>query len=79
MENLGKLIEKFRTLFDGYVLARFEKLLPKDIITRLYRVIVISDLNIQTREISVKKGKLRYTLLIVKDKNLKTKFNLGRI
>ena len=76
---MKKLLERFRTLFDGYVLARFESLFPKDLIKHLYQKIAIDSLKLETREISVKKGRVKYTLLICKDKGLQTKFNLGRI
>jgi len=76
---MKNLIEKIRKYFDGYVIDRFKYLMPKQIITELYRQIATDDLKLITKEISVKKGKVRYTLLIVKDKNLQTRFNLGKL
>ena len=63
---------------DSLVIKRFKKIMPKDVITALYRIVVERDLNITTKEISVKKGKIKYTLLVMKDRNMKTVFNLGR-
>ena len=63
---------------DKYVVKRFQEILPKELIKSLYRSIAESDLQITTKIIDVKKGKVRYTLLIIKDKALKTRFNLGR-
>ena len=76
---MEKLLERFKKLFDGYVLIRFEKLFPKDLIISLYKKVALINLEIDTKEVSVKKGRVRYTLLICKDKDLQTRFNLGRI
>ena len=59
-------------------IERFKRIMPKDIITALYRMVVERDLLITTKEVAVKKGKVKYTLFIVQDKGLKTVFNLGR-
>lgn len=75
---MKKIIAYIRTKIDKYVVKRFQVLMPKELITALYRKVVENDLNITTKEIRVKKGKIRYTLLVVKDKDLKTVFNLGR-
>lgn len=63
---------------DMKAIERFKRIMPKDIITALYRMVAEKELLITTKEIAVKKGKIKYTLFIVKDKGLKTVFNLGR-
>jgi len=75
---MKKLIRFIQNKIDVYVINRFKRLMPKAIITELYRMVVENDLQITTREISVKKGRIKYTLLIIKNKNLKTVYNLGR-
>jgi len=75
-EKIAKLIERFKKRFDGYVINRFYELNPKPLIIHLYKRIALNELEIATEIIYVKKGKIRYTLLIAKDKNLKTKFYL---
>jgi transposase len=63
---------------DKYVVKRFVEILPKELIKSLYRQIAENELQITTKIVEVKKGKIRYTLMVVKDKNLQTVFNLGR-
>ena len=63
---------------DSLVVKRFKKIMPKDVITALYRIVAERDLEITTKEIPVKKGKVKYTLLVVKNKKQQTVFNLGR-
>lgn len=75
---MKKLFVYIQGKIDEYVIKRFKQLMPKELISSLYKLIVKRDLEITTKEINVKKGRIRYTLLIVKDKNLKTIFNLGR-
>jgi len=75
---MKKLIRFIQNKIDVYVINRFKRLMPKAIITELYRMVVENDLQITTREISVKKGRIKYTLLIIKNKNLETVYNLGR-
>ena len=60
------MIEKIRTMYRNFI-------------TNEYRKIAQSDLVVGTKEVQVKKGKRRYTLFFVKDENLQTRFNLGRI
>ena len=76
---MKKLLKRFRKLFDGYVIKRFQSIAPKWLIIDMYKKIARNELLIDIKKIRVKKGAVRYTLLICKDKNLKTKFNLGRI
>ena len=75
---MKKLIKFIQQKIDKYVIKRFQALMPKEIITALYRKIAERDLQITTKIIEIKKGEIRYTLLIIKDKNLQTVFNLGR-
>ena len=76
---MKKLIEKIQNYIDKYVIKRFSKLAPKKIIEALYRNQQIGDLKLTSREISVKKGKRKYTLLIIETQKGFHKFNLGRI
>ena len=69
---------KIHKWLDMKAIERFERIMPKDIITKLYRMVAERDLLITTKEVAVKKGKVKYTLFIVQDKGLKTVFNLGR-
>lgn len=77
-----KLFKKIRAYIqakiDKYVVKRFVEILPKALIKSLYRQIAERDLVITTKEVQVKKGNRKYTLLVVKDRNLTTVFNLGR-
>ena len=73
-----KVAEWIQQKIDKYVIKRFQQLMPKGLITELYRKVVERDLLIQTRTVFVKKGKIRYTLLIIKNRNLETVYNLGR-
>jgi hypothetical protein len=75
---MRKIIKKINEWLDDFAINRFKKLMPKEIITSLYRLVVERDLNITTKEINVKKGKRRYTLLVIKNKNLETVYNIGR-
>ena len=75
---MKKLINWIQSKIDKYVIKRFQQLMPKELIRQLYKIVAEGDLQISVKEIEVKKGKIKYTLLIVKDKNLKTVFNLGR-
>ena len=63
---------------DKYVVKRFQEILPKELVKSLYRSIAEKELQITTKIVDVKKGKIKYILMIVKDKNLQTIFNLGR-
>ena len=79
MKKLIKTIADYiQAKIDKYVIKRFEQLMPKELITKLYRIVGVWDLQITTKEVSVKKGKMRYTLFVAKDRDLKTVFNLGR-
>jgi hypothetical protein len=60
------------------MIKRFQKLMPEELITSLYRMIVKNNLQITTKVVNVKKGKIKYTLVIIKDRELKTVFNIGR-
>ena len=71
-------MKKIRKLIDNYVVKRFKVLMPKDLIKALYKQIATSELKLSEKIIKVKKGKIKYKLLILKDKSLKTVFNLGR-
>lgn len=75
---MKNIVEKIKKMFDGYVIRRFTHLMPAKLITSLYREIASGDLKLDIREVSVKKGRVKYALLICKDRELKTKFNLGR-
>jgi hypothetical protein len=72
------VVEYIQAKIDKYVIKRFQQLMPKELITALYRTVVERDLQITTKVIDVKKGKIRYTLLIIKDRDLQTVYNLGR-
>ena len=63
---------------DRYVIKRFKELLPKKLITSLYRSIAKENLQITTKVVPVKKGKIRYTLVVIEDRHGKTVYNLGR-
>lgn len=78
MKLINNIKAWFQAKIDKYVIKRFATILPKPLIKSLYRQIAESDLQITTKEVQVKKGKRKYTLLVVKDKNLQTVFNLGR-
>jgi hypothetical protein len=73
-----KVAEYIQAKIDKFVIKRFTQILPTDLITSLYRKIVERDLLISTRAVFVKKGKIKYTLMIIKDRNLETVYNLGR-
>ncbi len=75
---MKKIIAKIQSKIDTYVIKRFQSIAPKQLVINLYRAIAQKELLIEEREINVKKGKRRYTLLILKDKNLETVYNLGR-
>ncbi len=55
-----------------------EWLATPEIVEKMYKKQAKNNLAIDTKIVNVKKGKIRYRLLIAKDKNLKTVFNLGR-
>jgi hypothetical protein len=78
MKLFKKIGAYIQAKIDKYVVKRFAMLLPKDLITSLYKQIAERDLVITTKEVQVKKGNRKYTLLVAKDKNLATVFNLGR-
>lgn len=63
---------------DKYVIKRFKEILPRELIKSLYRSLAEDELQITTKIVDVKKGKIKYTFVIVKDHELKTIFNLGR-
>ena len=63
---------------DKYVLKRFVEILPKALITSLYRQFAKDELEITTKVVPVKKGKIRYTLVVIEDRGQKTVYNLGR-
>ena len=67
-----------KKIFRRFIIAQFKKMMPKDVIIDLYREIAAGDLQIETREVTVKKGRKRYTLFIAKDGDAKTIFDLGR-
>jgi len=73
-----RIFKWFHKKIDNYVIKRFKAILPAGVITELYRMVVKRDLLIDIRQVNVKKGKRKYTLLIVKDRKLETVFNLGR-
>ena len=72
------VVDYIQSKIDKYVIKRFQELLPKELIKSPYRSIVEGELQITTKVIDVKKGKIRYTLIVIKDKDLKTIFNFGR-
>ncbi len=79
MKKIIKIIAEFiREKIDKYVVNRFVQIMPKALITELYRKVVERDLLIQTRTVFVKKGKIKYTLLIIKNRHFETVYNLGR-
>ena len=67
-----------KSKLDQWAIERFTMLMPKKLITDLYIKIATKDLKLEERVINVKKGSRRYTLLILKDRNGETVFNLGR-
>ena len=75
---MKKLIDNIKSRIDRYVVQRFQALAPKAIIQDLYKRIATGDLVLTEKVINVKKGRRRYTLIIAKDRNLQTVFNIGR-
>ena len=75
---MRKIKQFIKTKLDSFAIKRFKTLAPIGLITQLYKTIAKNNLDITTQEVNVKKGKRRYTLLIAKDKECKTTFNLGR-
>ena len=63
---------------DEYSMKRIQRLMPKNFIISLYKRLALGDIKVEERIINVKKGKRRYTLLILKDENFVTKYWLGR-
>ncbi len=79
MKKLIKTVMDYiQAKIDKYVIKRFQELLPKKLITSLYREIARKDLQITTKVVPVKKGKIRYTLVVIEDRGHKTVYNLGR-
>ena len=79
MKKLIQTVKNYIQLkIDKYVIKRFVQILPKELIKSLYKQIAEDELSITTKVVEVKKGKIRYDLLISKDRNLQTVFNLGR-
>ena len=81
---MKKLINNIKTWINDklnkFAVNRFKLISPaySVLITELYRKIAKDSLRIDIKIIEVKKGKIRYKLLILKDKDLKTVYNLGR-
>jgi hypothetical protein len=81
---MKKLFKQFKvwiiSKIDNFTVNRFKLISPaySALITELYRKVAKDNLNITTEIIEVKKGEVRYKLLVIKDKNLKTVYNLGR-
>jgi hypothetical protein len=75
---MKKLIIYIQSKIDKYVVKRFQKLMPKELIRTLYRSVAEGDLDVTVKIIEVKKGRIKYYLVIAKDKDLKTKFTLSR-
>jgi hypothetical protein len=75
---MKKLIEKIQEKIDRYVVKRFQALAPSSIVQALYKRQAIDQLQLTEKIINVKKGKRRYTLIVCKDRNLQTIFNIGR-
>jgi len=75
---IKKVCDYIQAKIDKYVIKRFEQLMPKELITALYRRVVERDLEITHKIIDVKKGKVRYKLLIIKNRKLEMVYNLGR-
>ena len=75
---MKKLIHRIQERIDRYVVKRFQALAPKVIIQQLYKRNATGDLLLTEKIINVKKGRRRYTLIVVKDRNLQTVFNIGR-
>ena len=75
---INKIKNYIQSKIDKYVITRFQKLMPKKLITSLYRAIAKENLQITTKVVPIKKGKIRYTLVVIEDKKGKTVYNLGR-
>lgn len=75
---MKKIIVYIQAKIDKYVIKRFQKLMPKELIKSLYRSIADSELKITTKEIAVKKGSIKYTLLIIESIDGSRTYNLGR-
>lgn len=73
-----KVADYIQSKIDKYVIRRFQQLMPTALITALYKIIATNNLTLTEKIIEVKKGKIRYTLLVIKDKDCQTIFNLGR-
>lgn len=70
--------QRIKEWLDNWAISRFKSIMPKELITSLYKRIASNDLQIHTRIVTVKKGKIRYKLLITHSNDLKTVHNLGR-
>ena len=75
---MKKIIAYIQAKIDKYVIKRFQKLMPKELIKSLYRAIAENELKITEKEISVKKGRIKYTLLVIESKDGQRTYNLGR-
>jgi hypothetical protein len=61
-------------------LKLIKRIASNEIITELYRAIAKKDILVNTESVvRVKKGKIRYSLVVFKDKNLRTKFWISKI
>jgi len=77
-KNYQKIRDYIQKKIDKYVIKRFQELLPKRLIINLYRAIAKESLRVTTKVVNVKKGKIRYTLVVIEDREGKTIYNLGR-
>jgi len=88
---IGRLFVKFYTTdaefaqqFEQFTAQQFEKAAQKDtkrhagFLRKMFKRIVGEDLTIAEKIINVKKGKLRYRLLIIATPEGKLRYNLGR-
>jgi hypothetical protein len=73
-----RVAEFIQKTVDNFVIKRFSEIMPHDLIVALYHRIAQRDLRINVKTVYVKKGKIKYTLVICKDRDCKTVFNLGR-
>ncbi len=73
-----KIRKPIQIRIDIYVIKRFVKLYPKKLIKDMYHKMAIEETVVDVKEVHVKKGKVRYTLVVAKDKDHVTCFNLGK-
>ena len=75
---MKKLKQFIKLKLDLFAIKRFMKLMPKQLITQMYKSIAQSDIEIASKVVNVKKGGLKYTVVYLETKNLEGKFVISR-